>query len=248
MVVGRLLGTEIVNSPMFTRSATLYDLIYSWKNYRREVDHLLAIIHARVPGAKTILDVACGTGEHLRYLPDFDRTGVDLNAELLRIARTKLPDVRLVQADMLTFDLGREFDVVLCLFSAIGYVVCLEKLSDSISRMATHVRPGGILCVEPWLTPEQFIPGKTSMTTAEKGDFKVCRIFKGGQSGQVSTNILHYLVADGDKVEYFTEHHSLGLFSEQEMRWALESAELTVEFDPVGLENRGLYVGTKRSA
>ena len=80
---------------MFTRSATLYDLIYSWKNYRREVDHLLAIIHARVPGAKTILDVACGTGEHLRYLPDFDRTGVDLDAELLRIARTKLPDVRL---------------------------------------------------------------------------------------------------------------------------------------------------------
>ena len=44
---------------MFTQSAAFYDLIYSWKNYRQEVDRLLVIIRARVPEAKTILDVAC---------------------------------------------------------------------------------------------------------------------------------------------------------------------------------------------
>jgi len=43
---------------MFTQSAAFYDLIYSWKNYRQEVDRLLVIIRARVPEAKTILDVA----------------------------------------------------------------------------------------------------------------------------------------------------------------------------------------------
>jgi ubiquinone/menaquinone biosynthesis C-methylase UbiE len=232
---------------MFTRSATFYDLVYSWKNYRQEVDHVLAIIHARVPGAKTILDVACGTGEHLRYLQDFDRTGLDLDPELLRVARTKLPEICLVQSDMMAFDLGREFDVVLCLFSAIGYVVTVEKLNACISCMARHVMPEGILCIEPWFTPEQWLPGRTLMTTAEEGDFKVCRIFQGGQSGKVSTNTLHYLVADGEKVEYFMENHNLGLFTEEEMRCAFEKARLAVEFDPIGLENRGLYIGTKRS-
>jgi ubiquinone/menaquinone biosynthesis C-methylase UbiE len=105
---------------MFTQSAAFYDLIYSWKNYRQEVDHLLGIIRARVPEPETILDVACGTGEHLRYLPDFDRTGLDLDPKLLGVARRKLPDVAFILADMRAFDLSRQFDVAVCLFSAIG--------------------------------------------------------------------------------------------------------------------------------
>jgi hypothetical protein len=35
------------------------------------------------------------------------------------------------------------------------------------------------------------------------------------------------------------------LFTQDEMRYAFENAALTVEFDPVGVENRGLYIGTK---
>jgi ubiquinone/menaquinone biosynthesis C-methylase UbiE len=93
---------------MFTQSAAFYDLIYSWKNYRQEVDRLLVIIRARVPEAKTILDVACGTGEHLRYLADFDRTGLDLDPKLLWVARRKLPDVAFILADMRAFDLSRQ--------------------------------------------------------------------------------------------------------------------------------------------
>jgi len=156
-----------------------------------------------------------------------------------------LPGVPMVQSDMAAFDLGRQFDVVLCLFSAIGYVVTVRKLNAAISCMARHVVPGGILCVEPWFTPEQWRPQETSMRTAEKGDLKVCRIFNGGKRGKTSTNTLHYLVADGGKVEYFTERHDLGLFTNDQMQYAFENAGLSVEFDPVGLENRGLYIGAK---
>jgi SAM-dependent methyltransferase len=230
---------------MYTHSAMFYDLIYSWKDYRREADYLLAIIQARVPGARNLLDVACGTGEHLRYLTKFDRTGLDLDSGLLRVARAKLPDVRLVHSDMADFDLGLQFDVVVCLFSAIGYVVTVPKLNAAISCMAKHLSPGGVLCVEPWFTPEQWIDSKISMRTAETEDLKVCRIFEGGQNGKTSTNTLHYLVANSGKVEYFTEFHNLGLFTQDEMRYAFENAGLTVEFDPVGVENRGLYIGTK---
>jgi SAM-dependent methyltransferase len=230
---------------MYTRSATFYDLIYSWKDYRREVDYLLAIIQAQVSGARSLLDVACGTGEHLRYLTNFDRTGLDLDPELLRVAGSKLPDVRFVCSDMADFDLGSQFDVVMCLFSAIGYVLTVPRLNAAISCMGKHLSPGGILCVEPWFTPEQWCDSKVSMRTAEQEDVKVCRIFEGGQQGKISTNTLHYLVANGGKVEYFTESHNLGLFSQEEMQQAFDRAGLTVEFDPVGVENRGLYVGRR---
>lgn len=230
---------------MFTRSAKFYDLIYASKNYEQEAQYLRCIIKAQNPAATTILDVACGTGEHLRHFQDFARTGVDLNPELLAIAGTKFFDVSLIQADMANFDLGKQFDVVLCLFSAIGYVVTIEQLNASIACMARHVRPGGMLCVEPWFTPEKWLSRRISMRTAEQGDLKVCRIFEGDQKDKVSANILHYLVADHDKVEYFTENHSLGLFTEDEMLFAFERAALTVKLDPVGLDNRGLYIGTK---
>ena len=54
-------------------------------------------------------------------------------------------------ADMTSFDLGRRFDVVTCLFSSIGYVGTAERLDQAIATMAAHLEPGGTLIVEPWL-------------------------------------------------------------------------------------------------
>ena len=50
---------------MFTKSAQWYDAIYAWKDYTREAERLHALIqqHAR-QHATTLLDVACGTGQH----------------------------------------------------------------------------------------------------------------------------------------------------------------------------------------
>jgi len=53
---------------MFLESPELYDAIYHFKNYGRECEILREIINAAVPGARTILDVACGTGEHAKFL------------------------------------------------------------------------------------------------------------------------------------------------------------------------------------
>jgi SAM-dependent methyltransferase len=229
---------------MFTRSARFYDLIYYWKDYRREAEYLLELIRTRLPAATSILDVACGTGQHLRYFEQFERSGIDLDPQLLAIAREKLPGVNLIEADMAAFNLGRQFDVVVCLFGAIGYVVTLERLNAAVLCMGKHVAPGGLLIVEPWFTPEEWMPGTTSMRTGEEGDLKVCRIFAAGQKDKVSVNVLHYLVAEGDRVEYFTESHQLGLFTEEEIREAFDRAGLDLEFDPEGF-GRGLYIGRK---
>jgi ubiquinone/menaquinone biosynthesis C-methylase UbiE len=48
---------------MFIDSPELYDAIYHFENYTRECDRLRSLINEVVPGARTILDVACGTGD-----------------------------------------------------------------------------------------------------------------------------------------------------------------------------------------
>ena len=106
---------------MFDKAPELYDLFYEWKDYRAEADTLRELIEARNPEAASLLDVACGTGTHLVHLRDrFEVAGLDIDPGLLSVAREKLPDVPLHRGDMRDFDLGRQFDVVACLFSSIG--------------------------------------------------------------------------------------------------------------------------------
>lgn len=67
---------------MFSESADLYDLIYSgFKDYAAEAETLAAILRRVHPSTRTVLDVACGTGEHARCLADrygYHVDGVDL--------------------------------------------------------------------------------------------------------------------------------------------------------------------------
>ncbi|MCQ9362278.1 class I SAM-dependent methyltransferase, partial [Corynebacterium sp. 153RC1] len=139
---------------MFSNSAAIYDAVYSFKDYADESERLRALIAERSPGASTLLDVACGTGKHLEQLRSwYEVSGVDLDPELLGIARERLGDVDLRTGDMTDFALDGQFDVVTCLFSSIGYVGTVERLGSAITAMATHLNPGGVLIVEPWLTP-----------------------------------------------------------------------------------------------
>src|SRR3954454_22755085 len=98
---------------MFSRSARLYDAIYaSVRDYRREAAELDRLIQKRRPGARTLLDVACGTGAHLEHLTGYEAAGLDLDSEMLAIARERLPNVSLHEGDMTDFDLGKRFEAV----------------------------------------------------------------------------------------------------------------------------------------
>src|ERR687895_895894 len=115
---------------MYTRSAELYDAIYSDKDYAGEARQLHDVIqHLGRSGGRALLDVACGTGVHLSHLRAwYDVEGVELNQAMLAIARRRLPGVSLHQGDMAEFRLPRRFDAITCLFSAIGYVRTVERL------------------------------------------------------------------------------------------------------------------------
>lgn len=230
---------------MFSLSADLYDALYAtFKDYEAEAARLRELIAERVPGASTLLDVACGTGKHLDLLrDDFAVTGLDLDPELLAIARERLPRVELHEGDMTGFDLGRRFDVVLCLFSSIGYARDEERLRAAIAAMARHLEPGGLLVVEPWLAPDAWRDGHVAMLVLDEPELKVVRMNRADRDGDVSVIDFHYLVGTPDKVEHFTEHHELGLFTDAQYRDAFAAAGLTVEHDADGLMGRGLYLG-----
>jgi SAM-dependent methyltransferase len=234
---------------MFDKSAELYDLFYDWKDYRAESEKVRQLVTARHANARTLLDVACGTGSHLVHLREwFAVEGLDIDPGLLKVAARRLPDIPLHHADMRDFDLGRAFDVVTCLFSSIGYVETTAGLSRAVQTMARHLAASGVLIVEPWLTPDTFDPNRLGrVVLGERPDLQAVRMNGSRVEGNRSILDFHYLVARPGSVEHLTETHTLGLFTDDEYRSAFEEADLTVEHDTDGLMGRGLWIAQRRN-
>ena len=112
---------------MFTDAAPFYDHFSTYKDYPGEAAAIREIVARLNPTATRLLDVACGTGRHIEHLREwFACEGADVDAGMLDVARARLPETRFTEADMTTLSLGRRFDVVTCLFSAIGYSVTVD--------------------------------------------------------------------------------------------------------------------------
>jgi len=227
--------------------AETYDLVYSSKDYRGEARKVVRILRSRLGrGRKGLLDVCCGTGEHLRYLKrSFRVEGLDGSRAMLRIARKKLPDVSFHSGDMMSFDLGREYDAVINLFSSIGYARSIRNLNRAIRCMARHLRPGGVLLVEPWVTPTAWRGRSAHLDVVEQPEIKIARASTSRRRGRLSWFDMHHLVATSKQTTHFVERHVLGLFTRGEMKQAFRKAGFGVEYDPEGLFGRGLYIGTK---
>ncbi len=235
---------------MFSESAEFYDLIYrQFKDYRAESTRLVELLREHSPSAMSLLDVACGTGEHARYLGQagYSVDGVDIEPTFVELAQRKNPDGRYFCQDMVELELDRTYDAVLCLFSSIGYVRTEIRLRRAIERFANHAVAGGLVVVEPWFKPGDMQDGYFGMQTAETEDVKVCRMARTTLSEGISRVEFEYLVARREGLERRGEVHELGLFTREQMEAAFRDAQLQVEYDPEGLFGRGLYFARKPS-
>ncbi len=237
---------------MYNESWEFYDLIYHWKNYENEAFKIKEIINAydldNNKKSSTILDVACGTGEHHKYLKKYFKIdGLDLTSEFLKIARGKNPDGNYYHGDMISFDLKRKYDIVMCLFSSIGYVKTYKNLEATLKCFYNHLEDKGIIIIEPWFAPDNFKEGTVHLSTAENENIKVCRMNLSERKGNLSIMKMHYLVGTIKGVEHREELHEMALFTIDEMKKAFISNGFDVEYNPQGIyNNRGVYIGKKK--
>ncbi|UCC19850.1 MAG: class I SAM-dependent methyltransferase [Promethearchaeota archaeon] len=234
---------------MYKKLAKYYDLIYSFKDYKGEIKKIKKLIGKyKNSEGNELLDVGCGTGKHLEYLKDkFFCTGCDLNIEMLDIAKRNVKGVSFTQADMITMNLKREFDIILCLFSGIGHVKTYDNLEKTILNFSNHLKKGGVVIIEPWLTKSVYDAGRPGMTTYDAEDIKIARLNTTKIDNDISILEMYYLIAERDKdIEYFIEKHELGLFEIDKFLELMNKVGLKAEYLKDGLMGgRGLYIGIK---
>ena len=236
-------------SSIFNELARYYDLIYSWKDYQKEANKIKSLIkkHKKSDG-HDLLEVACGTGGHIYYLKNsFSILATDANKAMLSMAQKNIPDVTFKQADMIKLNLGKKFDVILCLFSSIGYVKTYANLTKTIQNFTKHLKVGGVVIIEPWFTETVYITGLPSMTTYDGEGIKIARLCVSQKRGILSVMDMHYLIAEkNQKMKHFVERHELAMFDIDRVLSIMKKQGLQANFLKHGLmKDRGLYIGIK---
>jgi hypothetical protein len=110
--------------------------------------------------------------------------------------------------------------------------------------MARHLEPGGVLVVEPWLSPEVWVDRHVGAVFVDQPELKIARMNVGEREGNLSIFEFEYLVGTPNGLERFNERHELGLFTVEQYLEAFRAAGLEVDHDPEGPMGRGLYIGS----
>jgi SAM-dependent methyltransferase len=129
--------------PAYAEFAGFYDQIMGDRS--ADVARVRSSITRFCPGARSLLELGCGTGAMLAGLAcDLEVTGVDRSPEMLAIAAGTVPAARLVEADMTAFSLGTRFDVAICVFDTLNHLPRLVDWREMFERVHEHLADGGL--------------------------------------------------------------------------------------------------------
>lgn len=154
---------------VFGTYSKYYNLLYKDKDYAGEAQYVHEVIQQHAPGARSMLNLGCGTGRHDFELAKigYDITGVDMSVEMLATAKSQLTthnshpttdcsssgSCSFQRGDIRSVRLNRKFDAVISLFHVMSYQVTNEDLQAAFSTAKTHLKPGGLFLFDCWYGP-----------------------------------------------------------------------------------------------
>lgn len=218
---------------VFAAYSQYYDLLYRDKDYAGEARYVHELIEKHRPGARTVLDLGCGTGRHAALLAErgYELTGVDLSEEMLKVARATAPQLSFVQGDVRSVRLNRKFDVVASLFHVMSYQTTNADLRAALATLREHLSPGGMFVFDCWYGPAVLTSRpETRIKRLEDEHIQVTRLAEPVIHENDNIVDVNYQVLVKDKasgaIEELRETHRMRYLFTPEVKLLLEDAGL----------------------
>lgn len=114
-----------------------------WKD-KKYIDKFLKYL----TNNSSILDIACGTGELLKYYNDrnFVTTGIDISKEMINISKRKAPNAKIIEMSLYNIDkLEGNFDGISATFILVH--IPKEKINEVVQKIRSRLNKNGILLI-----------------------------------------------------------------------------------------------------
>lgn len=133
---------------LYTDLSDYYDLMCAGIDYQAQSNAVHRLNQMFGNQGSHHLDLACGTGPHIRHFLDlgYHSTGLDINPPMLDRARLRCPEAHFMVQDMCHFKVAEPQDLVTCFLYSIHYSDGLAKLKACIASVHDALAPGGVFC------------------------------------------------------------------------------------------------------
>jgi SAM-dependent methyltransferase len=227
---------------VFKEYSIYYDLLYKDKDYQAEVDYVHNLIQKYNPGAKTILDLGCGTGIHANLLAGlgYQVKGIDFSDEMVSVANQKLDNEYENHSQSLSFEIGnacsirlnQQFDVVISLFHVASYQTSNQEILSMFETILNHQKEGGISIIDFWYGPGVLNdPPSVRVKRLSNNEFSILRIAEPESHPNENVVDVNYEIQIENKLSQVTtilkEKHPMRYFFNPELDLICEKVGLS---------------------
>lgn len=133
---------------LYTNLSQYYDLMCVDIDYQSQSQCIARLDQLFGNSGSTHLDLACGTGPHVRHFIDFGylSSGLDINQPMLDLAQVRCPEAAFSLQDMSNFEINAPVDLITCFLYSLHYNDTIAKLKACIKKVHQALHAGGVFC------------------------------------------------------------------------------------------------------
>ena len=133
---------------LYTDLSGYYDLMCADIDYPEQSTGVHRLNQLFGNGGHHHLDLACGTGPHIRHFLDFgyQSQGLDINQPMLDKAKKRCPEAEFTLGDIGNFAFDQPFDLITCFLYSIHYSSDIDRLKSCITSVHEALQEHGVFC------------------------------------------------------------------------------------------------------
>lgn len=220
----------------YNKIAKIYDLMYTKET---GFDHNAQVLwvdewRKKLNLPKEIVDLACGTGIHLKYFQDLNYKclGIDASKGMLTVARKRLKNVDLEQGYFENFKLKNKASLITSYFNAMSYNTNQQKLIATFKNIYSNLSENGLFVFDVFCVDN---PKKVFVVKEFKTDkIKMSRTIVGIPTSEGFESTMYYVTYDGKKSEVIFETSLRGAFKEDQILQSLKAVGFKVLYNGGG--------------